>query len=264
MTPTMLAAAAAKISCGSADKAILYRQIGLIPQRSKKGLRKKGVGRILGIQMHHHLYIYELYLLNPLRPLKSYCKRLQGRYRMRVSNNTVSQWFHTIGLFKGTMVITSMYLPCKKSWEICQLLQQYLTFISEVDLKRLLFMKEKPFKGVDIYMHVRKDPITNKKPFITCDANSKNRYNVLPAVSLKKDAYLCTRVVQETGNSILFGKFVGEAIQEGVLQRGDILVVDNCTIHNQAENTYLQKVLSLEQEILMITLLPYFAELNTT
>ena len=83
-------------------------------------------------------------------------------------------------------------------------------------------------------------------------------------MSLKKGAHLCTRVVEEVGDSILFGEFVGEAMREGVLQRGDILVVDNCTIHNQAENTYLQEVLLMEQGILMITLPPYFAELNPT
>ena len=75
---------------------------------------------------------------------------------------------------------------------------------------------------------------------------------------------MCTRVVEEVGDSILFGEFVGETIREGVLRRGDILIVDNCTIHNQTENTYLQEVLMMEQGILMITLPPYFAELNLT
>ena len=70
ITPTMLAAAA-KISWGSADKAILYGQIGLIPPGGKKGHGRQGVGSLLGFQMHHHLYIYELYLRNPSRPLIS-------------------------------------------------------------------------------------------------------------------------------------------------------------------------------------------------
>ena len=263
ITPTILAAAA-KISCRSADKAILYGQIGLIPPGGKKGHRKQGVGSLLGFKMHHHLYIYELYLRNPSRPLLSYCERLKGKYGVRTCETTIQEWFHTIGPFKGTMVLTSKYPPDKTSWETQQLLHQFLSFVAEVDLERLVFMDEKPFKGVDIYTHVRKDPMTNKKPHITCDANSKNRYNVLAAVSLKKGAHLCTRVVEEVGDSILFGEFVGEAIREGVLRRGDILVVDNCTIHNQAENAYLQEVLLMEQGILMITLPPYFAELNPT
>ena len=106
--------------------------------------------------------------------------------------------------------------------------------------------------------------MTNKKPTITCNANSRNRYNILAAVSLKRDAFLTTRVVEEVGDSVLFGEFVGEVMREGVLKRGDILVVDNCTIHIQAENKHLQEVLLMEHGILMITLPPYFAELNPT
>ena len=46
--------------------------------------------------------------------------------------------------------------------------------------------------------------------------------------------------------------------------RGDILVVDNCTIHTMADNEHLQEVLFLKHGILMITLPPYHAELNPT
>ena len=91
-----------------------------------------------------------------------------------------------------------------------------------------LAKEEKPFKGIDIYKHVRKDPFTDHTPDLTCDANSKNRYNVLAAVSLKKEAPICTRVVEEVGDSILFSEFVAAAMEEGVLVRGDILIIDNC------------------------------------
>ena len=40
--------------------------------------------------------------------------------------------------------------------------------------------------------------------------------------------------------------------------------MDNCTIHIQAENAFLQETLLMEQGILMVTLPPYFAELNPT
>ena len=88
VTPTMLATAA-KISWGTADKAILYGQIGLIPPGGEKGHGKRGVGSILKFEMYHHLYIYELYLRNPSRPLKSYCERLEGKYGMRTYESTI-------------------------------------------------------------------------------------------------------------------------------------------------------------------------------
>ena len=125
-------------------------------------------------------------------------------------------------------------------------------------------MDEKPMKGIDIYKRTRKDPFTSATPSLQCDANSKNRYNVLAAVSLKKDAPICTRVVEEVGDSVLFSEFVAEAMREGVLRRGDILVLDNCSIHYKSENEHLQEVLLMEHGILMIPLPPYYCELNPT
>ena len=116
VSPTMLSAAA-KISWGSADKAIIYGQIGLIPTVYKKGHGKKGVGSLLQFEMAHHLYIYELYLRNPSRPLKSYCMKLEGKYGLSVCESTIQKWFHSIGPFKGTMCLTSRYPPGKNSWE---------------------------------------------------------------------------------------------------------------------------------------------------
>ena len=162
------------------------------------------------------------------------------------------------------MRLTSKYPSGKSSWETRQLLEEYLTFVGQVDPKRLVFMDKNPMKGVDIYTHVRKNLFTDDVPNLTCDTNSKNCYNVLAVVALKKESPICTRVVQETGESIVFCEFVKASMEEGVLVRGNILIVDNCTIHTMADNKHLQEVLLLEHGILMITLSPYHAELNPT
>ena len=100
-TPTELAKAA-RISWASAKKAVLYGEIGLIPPGGKKGHGRKGVGSVLNFEMHHHLYIYELYLRNSSRPLLSYCDCLERKYKMTVSECTIERWFKTICFFKGT------------------------------------------------------------------------------------------------------------------------------------------------------------------
>ena len=84
------------------------------------------------------------------------------------------------------------------------------------------------------------------------------------AVALKRDVPICTRVVDEVGDSILFSEFVGVCINEGIVRRGDILVLDNCTIHIKADNDCLQDVLLMEHGVLMLTLPPYYPELNPT
>ena len=51
-------AAGAKISLASANKAIIYYDIGMIiPPISKRGHRKRGVGSLSGMNMQHHMYI---------------------------------------------------------------------------------------------------------------------------------------------------------------------------------------------------------------
>jgi len=54
-------AAGAKISLTSANKAIIYYDIGVvIPPISQRGNCKRGVGSLCGLQMEHHIYIYKL------------------------------------------------------------------------------------------------------------------------------------------------------------------------------------------------------------
>ena len=60
----------------------------------------------------------------------------------------------------------------------------------------------------------------------------------------------------------MFCQFVSECIKEGILVRGEIFVVDNCSIHTQSDNEVLQDVLWDEFNILLITLPPYHPELN--
>ena len=135
---------------------------------------------------------------------------------------------------------------------------------SNLDHKKLVFCDEKPFKGVDIFDRVRRYPITGIVPQLRCDANSKNRYNVLAAVSLKKHIPICHRVVDETGDALLFAEFVSILRKEGILCRGDVFIVDNCTIHMGGKNKSLQSVLLRECGTLMIPLPPYCPELNPT
>ena len=128
VSPSILAAAT-KISWQSANKAIIYGEIGLIPPGMKQGHGRVGIGAMIQLEMHHHLYIYELYLRNPSRPLISYCEKLERKYDKKVSEMTISRWFKTIGPFKGTMRLTLKYPPGKSSWETRQLLEEYLAFV---------------------------------------------------------------------------------------------------------------------------------------
>ena len=201
-------AKACKISNSSASKAILWAQVGLIPPSINRGHHRKGVGSIVGFTIEHHIYIYKLYLWNPSRPLLGYIERFHNKYNINLSESFVSGWFKHRGPFKGTMRLTSKFPPAKDSWECCELVHQYFMFMSSVDHRNVVFGDEKPFKEIEIFDRVRRDPITGIVPALVCNANSKNRYNIFSAISLKKDIPICSRVIEENGDAVMFCQFV--------------------------------------------------------
>ena len=246
-------------------KAISYFKLGMIPPAARRGNMRRGVGSMKDLSGAHHFFIYRCYLRHPERSRASYVRMFYTQFNIKLSEMFVTRWFKSIGPFKGNMRLTSKFPPNKYSWQTRQLLDEYLLFVSQVrKIRRLVFADEKPFKGNDIYSLVRRDPFTGVVPDIRCDANSRNRYNILAAISMKRDHPICARVIDLNGDAIVFQEFVRECLDEGVLSTGDIFIVDNCTIHCYGGNEYLQEVLWEEHQILMITIPPYHPELNLT
>ena len=109
------------VSRGSASKAILYAEIGMLPPSLKQGNGRVGVGSMCGFTMEHHLYIYHLYQRNPSRQLLGYVKKIKKKFEITISEGFMSRWLKTIGPFKGTLRLTSKFPPAKDSWESAEL-----------------------------------------------------------------------------------------------------------------------------------------------
>ena len=62
----------------------------------------------------------------------------------------------------------------------------------------------------------------------------------------------------------MFLQFVCLLLDNGVLQDGDVFVLDNCTVHLYGDNIGTQDFLFREHRILMITLPPYHPDFNPT
>ena len=226
-----------------------------------------GPGSRCGLtSMEHHAYIYNLYVRNPRLPCDGYIYYVFRDFGILLSRSTVSRWFKTIGPFKGTMRSTSKFPPAKYSLRNNQLLEDYLGFMMAVqDHTRIVFADEKPMKEIDLSGRVRRDPFTGEIPHETLNANCRNRYNILAAVTLKHDtAPVQALVLEENGTAALFANFVAHLLAVGTLVRGDIFVVDNCTIHFMGDCQFLQQSLMENAGVLMIPLPPYYAELNPT
>ena len=180
----------AAIVCTSvnlASKAIeIYQSGAAMPHRERQGHGRRGAGSLSGWVPRHDAYMYELYLQNLSRPLTGYAQDLQDTLGFIIINKIISRWFSTIGPFKGTMCVTSSFPSGRNNWSTYWVLCQYLDFIESIeDHKRLVFADEIPMKEIMIFRSVRRDVQTGTTPKHTMDANSKNRYSILAAVTIK-------------------------------------------------------------------------------
>ena len=253
-----------KIGRKSAMKAINYHNLDSIPFLKKNA--RKGVGSYKRLKMKHHAFIFSLYLSNPSLPNYGYCEEMKEKYGISISTSFISRWFKTIGPFKGNYRKTSRFPPAKYSKKNTRLLKRYLAFASQFDPSRFVFADEKPMKEIHIFGSVRRNIMDGTIPNHKCRANSKNRWNILAACTIKRSIenpveYL---IIDECTDASIFANFVARLIEKGVLQRGDIFVVDNCTIHMKGDNSHLQDQLLQDLGVLMVPLPPYWCELNPT
>ena len=146
-------------------------------------------------------------------------------------------------------------------------LEDYINFITTLaDHRRLVFSDEKPMKEVMIFPKVRRDPFTGESPKNKATSSSRNRFNILAAVNLKGGDVppVYFEVVEATTNAAIYCQFVCKLIEHDVLERGDVFVVDNCTVHNQGDDSGLPDALMDLYGIYFVTLPPYSPEFNPT
>ena len=95
-------------------------------------------------------------------------------------------------------------------------------------------------------------------------ANSKNRYNILAAVNIKGGEVppVQSVVIEETTNAAIFLQFVKLLLETGVLNAGDLFILDNCTVHYQGDNVGLEETLMEMFGVRLVTLPAYHPEFN--
>ena len=137
--------------------------------------------------------------------------------------------------------------------------------MDRIHRKRLVFADEKLLKGCEMFSRKgRADDNGNLPPLVVIPDYS-NTYCIMGLLhcNRKKDAaYLAFSIGEENHDSFCFREFISVSVASGVLEEGDILVVDNASIHVSGENDDLDEFLWEEFSILMIRLPTYSPELN--
>ena len=215
-----------RISKRSAKKAIDYYHDGysFVPIRGR-GHGRSGVGSLAGMTPGHHVFLYQLYMRNPSRPLVGYRSEFFERYGLIVSEQLICRWFKEIGPFSGSFRETSAFPPGRWNDETFQRLRRYLQFVCNLSNSlRLVFADEKPMKERDIFRKMRRNVRDGSTPQHSMNANSRNRYNILAAVTIKEGVKAVEyAVLQTTTTAPVFLQFVKRLLQSGTLTEGDVL-----------------------------------------
>ena len=82
--------------------------------------------------------------------------------------------------------LTSAFPANRDSLNTVQLLYKFISFVYALDdVTRIVFVDKKIMKEKDIYYKLRRDVVTGRIPTNRMNTNSKNRFNILAAVTVK-------------------------------------------------------------------------------
>jgi transposase len=202
--------------------------------------------------------------LNPQRSLASYQSELYQRYGTIVSAAVISKWFNHAFDIKGSFIKTDTVPHDKYRPENFDKLYDFIFTIKQIDPSRLKFADEKHLKGSELYSkYVRRCPLTGTVENVTVDSDFRNTYNIVGICGINvMTPPFFFRLSNDTNDSFSFSLAIQDAVAEGFLSRGEVLVLDNAPIHCSAEIQELEDWLYQEHGIFVLYLPTRSPELN--
>ena len=238
------------------------RTLHTVRRINKKGTVNYGSR---SLEISEQMFLLTKYFENPQLQLSEYANLLYTYSGKCVSTSTLCLWFKHSLPFKSSMRKTSLFPHRKYTTENIYRLISYTRFIAGIDPMRIVYTDEKPIRGSDAYnRQVRRCPVTGTTPFLQTKFKLRNRYNLMTAIRIYDpfDKCMFHRMGTFSGNSVTFLSFVLEMVKANYLRHGDILVLDNCRIHNTDYCEFLSHMLLQECNIFVVFLPAYAPELN--
>ena len=143
----------------------------------------------------------------------------------------------------------------------------YINFIVGERPCNIKWCNEKNLKGQEFFSwKVRRNPLTGQIPSVSTDPDFRNTHNIVGFCGIDTRTnpvwYRIQRNAEGTNNSDSFFDVVVDAINEGFLRSGDVLVLDNARIHNGGDNEAMAEWLWTRFDIFLAWLPTRLPELN--
>jgi len=211
--------------------------------------------------------VLRLYMEEPSRSLRSYRDLLYEYTGILVGESTISRFFLHNFPYRGSMMKPNLVPLDKFRPANLANLVDYIDFIVRERPNKIKFGDEKHLKGQELYSRkVRRNPITGDVPAIHTESDFRNTYNITGFCGMDQRTnpvwFKIQRSQDGNNNSDTFFDIIVEAIMDGFLRTGDVLVLDNAPIHTGGDNTVLADWLWSRFEIFIAWLPTRSPELN--
>jgi hypothetical protein len=236
---------------------------GIIDPRTARHHCERGPGS-LTLDDYDLCVLILLLRENPSRSLESYCRNLFDITGTIVSTSTVSRvWSHAFEL-KASFLKPNLVPRDKFKYENVARAREFIDVVQRIDPVRLKFCDEKHLKGAEIYnQKCRRDPLTGVVADLPTDSDFRNTWTIIGFCGYDMSTVPFYHQIREfTNTAESFAIAVEGAIAIGFLKEGDILVLDNASIHIFQENAVLEEWLWDEFGILLLTLPTRSPEMN--
>ena len=212
--------------------------------------------------------LLQVYYANPKSLLHHYQVALYQKTGTIVSKSTLSAWFRKRFPVKMSFRKTDKVpLDKFKPENILRIHEYHLTINLVLHTPwRLKFGDEKPLKGADLFNGAaRKDPFTGTVPATIVDSDFRNTYNIIgfcgidALIPCAVDYYIIGE--GQTTTAGVFMETIKQSIAKGYLHGGDVLILDNASVHRYREASDLRNLL-WSYGITLVTLPTRCPELN--
>ena len=244
---------------------------GIVDPATVDPERERGPGSMT-LDLEDELLLLRLHQWKPSMRLSQYCMYLRVQRGTIVSESTISRWFLTRFPFKGSFRKPNLVPIDKFKPNNILRAKDYIDFVKNIDPFRLKFGDEKHLKGSELFCTKgRRNPLTGEIPSVSTSSDFRNTYSIIGFCGIDPRTLPMSYVINEMSNdSNDFSFAVEDAIATGFLQRWDVLVLDNASIHIAGENDVLQDWLwnapspwdGQPLRILLVLLPPRAPELN--
>jgi hypothetical protein len=262
-TSSRMVAAEAKVGPTFVRKVVKDGTIEAHTNRKMKQSARVGPG-CLSLNDLDFIVLVHLLRANPQRSLRSYVRELYKITGTLVHETTISRVWKGAFRKNASLVKPNMIPRDKFKPENIQKAREYINIVSQLNPVLLKFTDEKHLKGEEIYNgRARKDPITGVRYNIRTQSDLRNAYSIIGFCGIDmRTAPFFFHFGKQTNDSAAFGEAVDDAIARGFLKEGDVLIMDNASIHRFKENEVLEEYLWEEFGIFMLTLPTRSPEMN--